>query len=104
MTMKCEDYDEIVSKDAPGPNADKDKAERLRSFVMPARFVNRKSSNPDRTRFINVIAAFVSNDNAILIVDFSRLSRLHVTSLDRPWQEADFDPSSSVSACGGAMI
>lgn len=95
--MKREDYEEIVNKDAPGPNADKAKAEILRSFVMPERFANKLSADAKKRRLINVLAAFVSDTDAILIIDFSRLSRLHVVSQDRLWDATDNDISSAVS-------
>lgn len=94
--MKRTYYDEIISKDVPGQNADKSKAEVLRTFEIPERFVNDKSANPTKKRYVNVLAAMVSETEAVLVVDFSRLSRLHVISKDSAWEETDMDPSSPV--------
>ncbi|KAG6836526.1 hypothetical protein H0H93_007135 [Arthromyces matolae] len=89
------DYDDLVREDVPGPNEDPEKSQLLRSFVMPRRFVEPSSRNSDQPRFINIFAAFISTEKAFMIVDFSRLVRLHIISRDRPWTPSDMEPSSS---------
>jgi hypothetical protein len=89
-------YDEIVAIDVPGQNADPDKAEVIRSFVIPEHHVVPGSSSV-RPRYINIFAAFLSDTKAWIICDFSRLVRLHIFSRDKPWQASDFQPTSRVS-------
>ncbi|KAG6836640.1 hypothetical protein H0H93_005577 [Arthromyces matolae] len=89
------DYDDLVREDVPGPNEDPEKSQLLRSFVMPRRFIEPSSRHSDQPRFINIFAAFISAEKAFMIVDFSRLVRLHVISRDRPWTPSDMEPSSS---------
>lgn len=95
--MSRADYDEIISRDVPGSNSDEAKASLLRSFHMPERFTEPDSSNPDEPRTVNIFAAFVSDFGVLVIIDFSRLVRLHVISRNMPWTASDFLPSSPVS-------
>ncbi|RDB27826.1 hypothetical protein Hypma_002116 [Hypsizygus marmoreus] len=87
-------YTEIVSKDIPGPNLDPDKADAIRSFVIPDRLIV-PGSSPVRPRTINIFAAFVSDKRVWIVCDFARLIRLHVISRDAPWTKADLTPSSA---------
>ncbi|KAI0074764.1 hypothetical protein K474DRAFT_1647578 [Panus rudis PR-1116 ss-1] len=86
-------YDQIVATDIPGPNDDKKKAEQMRSFPIPSEFYvpNSQDSND---RSINIFAAFVSEENAFVVVDFARLVRLHVISLARQWLPDDVHTNS----------
>lgn len=86
ICLTHDDYREIIQDDIPGPNADKTKANLLRSFPMPQHFINKNSSSPEKPRTINIFAAFVSSARVWAIVDFSRLVRLHVISKDEIWQ------------------
>ncbi|KAI1781794.1 hypothetical protein LXA43DRAFT_907703, partial [Ganoderma leucocontextum] len=85
--MSLEDYRALTTQCRPGPNKNKAKAKKLRSFVLPTRFVVPGSPNWQcpQDRYVNVFAAVVCQDQAIVIMDFSRLVRLHVMSLGRHW-------------------
>lgn len=96
LRLRRPDYDEIVSHDVPGPNPDGPKSKLLRSFVMPDRFITPKSSNNGKERTVNILAAFISDTEALPLVDFARLARIHVISRDDIWTELDLDPSSPV--------
>lgn len=89
-------YSEIIQNDIPGPSEDPERAETVRSFVIPPRFTV-KNSSPNTTRTINILAAFVSPEWAWALVDFVRLGRFHVTSRDEVFTASDFDTTSLVS-------
>ncbi|RDB22952.1 hypothetical protein Hypma_009804 [Hypsizygus marmoreus] len=86
-------YRKIVAHDIPGPNQDSEKANLIRSFVLPDKTIV-PGSSPVRPRTINIFAAFVSNKHAWIICDFSRLVRLHVVSRNDVWTQDDLQPSS----------
>ncbi|KAG6808766.1 hypothetical protein H0H92_002969 [Tricholoma furcatifolium] len=85
------DFDDIISKDCCGPNSDARKAERMRSFPLPPRFVDTDSSTAQDVHKINIFAAFVTDMHAILLLDFVRLIRLHVLSSAHVWQPSDLE-------------
>lgn len=89
-------YSEIIQNDIPGPNEDPERAEMVRSFIIPPRFTV-KNSSPNTTRTINILVAFVSSEWAWALVDFVRLGRVHVTSRDKVYTASDFDVTSPVS-------
>lgn len=89
-------YDEIVANDIPGPNEDSERAELVRSFIIPPRFTV-KNSSPKNPRTLNILAAFVSPKWAWTYVDFVRLGRFHVKSRDKVYVASDFDVTSPVS-------
>lgn len=88
-------YNEIVQNDIPGPNEDPERADKVRSFVIPPRFTV-KNSSPNTLRTINILAAFVSPNWAWAIVDFVRLGRIHIISRDQVYTALDFDVTSPV--------
>ncbi|KAG6835918.1 hypothetical protein H0H93_013359, partial [Arthromyces matolae] len=69
------------------------KANRLRSFPLPPRFTDTNSSKKKK-RTVNIFAAFLTATDAVVLIDFSRLIRLHVTSSPHIWQQSDFAPGS----------
>lgn len=89
-------YDEIVANDIAGPNEDPERAELVRSFIVPPRFTVPNSS-PTNPRTINILAAFVSPNWAWAYIDFVRLGRYHVKSRDEVYVASDFDVTSPVS-------
>ncbi|KAJ7199941.1 hypothetical protein GGX14DRAFT_372584, partial [Mycena pura] len=88
------DYEEIISECRPGPNSNRAKADRLRTFPLPSRFITPGSSDVERT--INILAAIVMEDAAIIISDFSRLTRLHVISSSRFFTAKDLEVNSEL--------
>lgn len=95
MGMNREIYDEILLNCGPGPNEDSEKAQLLRSFQVPSRFIEDHSSSSDRT--VNIFAAWVSDDYAWVLVDFARIVRFHVLSCDAIWQRSKLSPKSPLS-------
>ncbi|KAF9521414.1 hypothetical protein CPB83DRAFT_900758 [Crepidotus variabilis] len=65
-------YDKIIAGDRPGPNKNKQKAEHLRTFAVPARLIQ-DSSTTQTNRTINVFCAFVDDSIAIFMIDFACL-------------------------------
>ncbi|KAI0749069.1 hypothetical protein C8Q74DRAFT_1212224, partial [Fomes fomentarius] len=94
--VSLEDYRALVGNCAPGPNRNKSKANRLRSFILPSQFVvpGCQSSLTGGDRLVNVFGALVCQDRAIIVTDFSRLVRFHVFSRPVLWSPADVLPKS----------
>ncbi|PPQ97533.1 hypothetical protein CVT26_002417, partial [Gymnopilus dilepis] len=91
--MSRTDYDKLIAKDCPGANKNKAKAAKMRSFVLPTEFIEPGSSSKSR-RTVNVFAAIVSDSFAIVISDFSRLIRMHITSKSTHWTQEDLQITS----------
>lgn len=81
MGMPRSVYSEIVRNDIPGPNENPERAEMIRSFLIPPRFTVPNSS-PIEPRTINILAAFVSPTWAWALVDYARLGRTQAISQD----------------------
>lgn len=94
--MSRDVYNQLISKSIPGTNADLKKSALLRTFAFPEEYII-PGSSARRPRRINIFAAFVSDEWAWVLIDFTRLVRMHVISRDQPWEESDFDVSSPVS-------
>ncbi|TEB37826.1 hypothetical protein FA13DRAFT_1867608 [Coprinellus micaceus] len=87
-------FDDLLENDAPGPNPDKAKAQRLRTFLFPEYLIEPSRRAPvgsRNTQSINIFCAWLVGDSVIIISDFSRLVRLHFTSLDRFWTQDDLN-------------
>ena len=95
LNMPSEVFWEIVACDIPGSNPDESKAERMRTFIIPDRFIVQGSS-PNQPRTIRILAAFVSREHVIVLCDFCGLARMHVESKNVPWTEKDFEVGSEV--------
>lgn len=95
MRFNRKDFDEIVAMDVPGPNKNKSKAARLRSFKVPERFCEALTSETDN-RTVNIFAGLVLDDWVWAVVDFARLVQMHVVSIGRHFVREDFQPSSAV--------
>lgn len=80
----------------PGPNKDKDKAERLRSFNIPAKYFEENSSS-NKNRRTGIQVAWVSDKYVWALLDFSRLTRITITSHKANWGQDDLTPGSPVS-------
>ncbi|KAK7021676.1 hypothetical protein R3P38DRAFT_3541417 [Favolaschia claudopus] len=63
----------------PDYNPNKAKAQRLRSDVMPDRFVEPGARKKNKLR-VNILAAIVMEKHAFIVTDFSRMTQLHVVS------------------------
>ncbi|KAI0318305.1 hypothetical protein OF83DRAFT_1242401 [Amylostereum chailletii] len=84
-----EDFSEIISHCAPGPNKDTVKASRLRRFVAQDRFID-PATSPTQKRGLTITMALVCDDCVWVVMDFSRLIRFHVTSRSHMWTQDDF--------------
>ncbi|KAJ3526413.1 hypothetical protein NMY22_g10175 [Coprinellus aureogranulatus] len=111
-------FEELLEGDAPGPNKAKAKARRMRTFKFPTQLIEetRRAANQGkawrlRSHFdkvrptlaangkpnkqsINMFCAFLTKTHAVVVSDFSRLVRLHVTSLSRFWTAEDLEVGS----------
>jgi hypothetical protein len=87
---------EITHKCVPGPNKDRNKAAKMRSFPIPERFIEEHSKDKIN-RVCNIFLALISDTNVWVLIDFARLVRLHIVSRDRPWIAEEFVPASPVS-------
>ncbi|KAJ7235950.1 hypothetical protein C8J57DRAFT_1248054 [Mycena rebaudengoi] len=102
------DFNEIMSTCVPGPNPDRKKAKRLRSFPLPPHFIVRDLHRLSAA--INIFAAIIMEEHVIIFADFSRLMRMHVLTGPRISREMRlnwFTVSSSFSAlisCGLAAF
>ncbi|KAK7014497.1 hypothetical protein R3P38DRAFT_3322091 [Favolaschia claudopus] len=67
----------------PGANEDPDKAKLMRSFNLPAKFHESGARSMEKLT-VNVFAAIVTRNTAIVFTDFSRLLRLHLWNI-RLW-------------------
>ncbi|EDR13061.1 uncharacterized protein LACBIDRAFT_322480 [Laccaria bicolor S238N-H82] len=74
----------------PGPNKDKEKALKMRTFLIPDRLIV-KNSSETYPQTIRILAAFVSQESVFVLCDFCGLARMHVKSRNRPWTQEDFE-------------
>lgn len=89
------DFEDITSRCIPGSNGSVHKAAKMRTFPLPPRFIE-ACSRPDLERIVNILAAIVTKTQAIVITDFSRMTRLHVVSSTRIFEATDLAPASEV--------
>lgn len=89
------DFYEITSRHVAGPNKNAQKAENIRTFLIPDRFIV-PGSSPRRPRTIKIFAAFISAEWAYVVTDFSGLVRMHIRSKKTFWTEDDLSPGSDV--------
>jgi len=94
--MKPAVFWKIITHDVPGGNSDPQKAERIRTFVIPSEFTVPGSSSPLETRTMKIFAAFVSERWVWVLSDFSGLVRMHIESKDRAWTAEDLAIGSEV--------
>lgn len=93
--MTPEVFWEIITNDIPGSNPDKQKAKKIRTFIIPERFTV-KDSSPESQHTICILAAFVSEKHVVVLCDFCGLAQMHVESKNVPWIEEDFKVGSQV--------
>ncbi|KAJ7233378.1 hypothetical protein C8J57DRAFT_1250030 [Mycena rebaudengoi] len=92
LSVPIDIYKEVIHECVPGNNKDHAKAARLQSFLLPECFHSPGSRHGDHK--INIFAAVVTEDQAIIIMDFSHLTRLHVVSSSHQFQSWDMVPGS----------
>jgi hypothetical protein len=95
LTMRSEVFWEIITRDVPGPNSDLKKAKKMRTFLIPDRFIV-EGSSPKQPRTIRILAAFVSEKQVIVLCDFCALARMHVESKNIFWTKKDLEVGSKV--------
>ncbi|KAK7013556.1 hypothetical protein R3P38DRAFT_3005255 [Favolaschia claudopus] len=96
LVMTRSDYEEVTSVCVPGNNPNKSKAARLRSFLVPERFVEPGARLKDEDFKVNILAAVVMETHAIVVIDYSRIAQIHVVSSARKFEKADLRPGSEM--------
>jgi hypothetical protein len=100
--MRLDHFQTIMANDAPGPNPNKKKSQKLRSRVVPEdlHVPGSKPLGKSGRRLINVFLAVICPHRNLVwaLLDFSRLVRLHIISRDVPWKVEDIHPNSPVSS------
>lgn len=81
--MKTSDFLEIIPNDVAGPNNDPKKAEQIRTFLIPEKFIVPGSSDR-RPRTVKIFVAFISLEWVYVMSDFSGLVRMHILDPRRP--------------------
>jgi len=95
LTMASDIFWRIISRDIPGPNKNEEKAQQMRTFLIPNEYIVEGSSDK-RPRTIRILAAFISEKYTIVVCDFVGLARMHVESRHIPWTKNDFLVGSQV--------
>ncbi len=95
--MPRQEFEKILLLRRPGNNINATKAQNLRTFGVPPQFVVPMTNPSVFKRTLTIMAAFISQETAFLLVDHSRLIRMHVTSIDHMWTQDDLSPESKVS-------
>lgn len=93
--MPTSTYREIIKQDIPGPNPTR--GDELRVFRIPSHLVD-PCSGPSPNRTIRIVAAFVSEDWAWVINDFTSLIQMHLfVKSDGIWTNEMLSPSTEVT-------
>ncbi|KAK6971440.1 hypothetical protein R3P38DRAFT_3142740 [Favolaschia claudopus] len=87
-------YDQVIARSVPGNNPNAAKAERLRSFLIPRKYVDPGAREDNSLYKINILAAVVMEEDAFIVCDFARITQIHVISNSRFWTEEDMSPGS----------
>ncbi|KAJ2934360.1 hypothetical protein H1R20_g2738, partial [Candolleomyces eurysporus] len=87
------DFEALTAIDAPGPNKNAKKAQHLRVFKVPSQFID-PGSPTEQKRTISIFCAFVMTNHVIIVADFARLARLHITSSSTFWSAKDLQVGS----------
>ncbi|KAF9016755.1 hypothetical protein BDZ89DRAFT_920178, partial [Hymenopellis radicata] len=96
MELRRELYNQIILPGSvPGSNKDRSKAEKLRRFLLPPELAEYGSKEPEKDRYVSIMAAIVCPTVVWVVVHWSRLVRMHVISRDTPWTQDDLKPGSS---------
>lgn len=97
LTMPPETFWKIIKNDIPGPNPDVDKANTMRTFIIPEEFTVKGSANTEGApHTIRILAAFMSEEYVTVLCDFSGLARMHVESKSVSWKREDLRVRSNV--------
>ncbi|PPQ97364.1 hypothetical protein CVT26_006596 [Gymnopilus dilepis] len=75
-------------KEVDGPNPDPAKAEKIRTFLLPEKFIVENSSQ-NRPRRVKIFCAWISSEYVWALIDFSGLVRMHIKSKPTAWTESD---------------
>lgn len=91
------EYDAMIAQGStPGPNKDRAKAELLRCFKLPAQY-SMENSSPNMNRQTGIHVAWISDKYVWALLDFSRFTRIAITSRNSTWTQDDLTPGSQVS-------
>lgn len=92
--VSTEDAYALLELDTNG--AHKKHGKKMRSFIIPKRFVN-PDNHSEASRKINILAAFFGFQDTLLVIDFNRLMTMRVMPLSRVATATDLLPGSEVS-------
>ncbi|KAJ7573469.1 hypothetical protein C8J56DRAFT_1170636 [Mycena floridula] len=93
IPMDTSVLNELRLSSEPGPNSNKEKAEALRQFLIPARFYEENTSKHEK-RYVRICLAFITDARAYVVADFSRIVRFHAISRTDMWRKEDLIPGS----------
>ncbi|KAK6975071.1 hypothetical protein R3P38DRAFT_565437 [Favolaschia claudopus] len=84
----------VISRCVPGNNPNPGKASRLRSFLIPRKYIDPGARDDNSLYKINIIAAVVMEEDAFIVANCARMTQVHVVSNSRFWTEEDMSPGS----------
>ncbi|KAI0640829.1 hypothetical protein C8Q79DRAFT_1039139 [Trametes meyenii] len=87
-------FNRMMSQSVPGPNQNPEVAEFMRSFVVPTELTVPNARADKDIQTMAVMAAIVGEEQTFVLVDHTRLLRLHIMSLSRPWTAEDIERTS----------
>jgi hypothetical protein len=101
--MRLDHFQTIMANNAPRPNPNKKKSQKLCSCVVPKdlHVPGSKPLGKSGWRLINVFLAVICPHRNLVwaLLDFSCLVQLHIIiSCDVPWKVKDIHPNSPVSS------
>ncbi|KAI0737436.1 hypothetical protein C8Q80DRAFT_1276440 [Daedaleopsis nitida] len=88
------DYERIIAQDTPGSSANKGKAEKMLSFIIPPDLTIPEARHKWEGQHVEIFAAIVGQRDVFFLTDFSRMVRIDIMSLDRHWRQEDLEPGS----------
>ncbi|KAH9919241.1 uncharacterized protein B0H18DRAFT_651148 [Fomitopsis serialis] len=90
-SVTLEEWKQIYAGDVEGTNEEPGRAQLMRQFRIPPEFIKAGTSKVTDRR-VTVHMALYFGNRVWLLIDFSRLARIHVTSVDTPWSQTDMVP------------
>lgn len=105
VSIPVADYAELRTREVNGPNANRRKASRMRSFRQLDKYIEHDST--DKERLVTIHLAIVCDEFVWILLDFSRLARIHVMSRGTYWTADDLKPGTpvrSVSYCRRLLL
>ncbi|KAF7374250.1 hypothetical protein MSAN_00307900 [Mycena sanguinolenta] len=92
--MKRTDFNDMVAHCVKGNASDPARAEKMRSFLLPNKFIEPGARKSKKDRKITILAAILMDEDVFIITDFCRMTQLHVVSSSRIISKRDLEPGS----------